>query len=135
MSYEQAAAILEELPSDFLVDVLGEMDKAASRAVLGKMDREDAEEARKFLEYAKDCAGGLMISEFLAYKTDNTIQDVLDDLQANREEYIDYHVLYFYVVDRDNKLIGVLRMHDLLFPSREDRALADNDSFSPQCSS
>ncbi|WP_300464955.1 magnesium transporter [Desulfobacula sp.] len=118
MSSEEAAAILEELPSDHLVDVLGEMDGKSTRAVLAKMDLEDANEARMFLEYAKDCAGGLMISEFLVYKTHQTIQDVLDDLQANREKYIDYHVLYFYVVDQDERLAGVLRMHDLLFPSR-----------------
>ncbi len=121
MSSDQAAAILEELPSDHLVDVLGEMDKASSQAILEKMGEEDAQEARTFLEYAKDCAGGLMISEFLAYRTDQTIQDVFDDLQANRKEYMDYHVLYFYVVDMDQTLVGVLRMHDLLFPSRTTR--------------
>ena len=121
MPSEQAAAIMEELSSDHLVDVLGEMDEDASQAILAKMDREDAEEARMLLEYAPDCAGGLMISEFLVYKIDNTIQDVLDDLQANRSEYVDYHVQYFYVVDREEKLAGVLRMHDLLFPARETR--------------
>jgi magnesium transporter len=121
MPSEQAAAIMEELTSDHLVDVLGEMDEDASRAILAKMDREDAEEARMLLEYAPDCAGGLMISEFLVYKIDNTIQDVLDDLQANRSEYVNYHVQYFYVVDRQEKLAGVLRMHDLLFPARETR--------------
>ncbi|MBC8318162.1 MAG: magnesium transporter [Desulfobulbaceae bacterium] len=119
MPSEQAAAILEELPSDHMVDVLGEMDEDASRAILAKMDRKDAKEARMFLEYAADCAGGLMISEFLSYKTDATIQDVLYDLQANRDEYIDYHVQYFYVVDHEEKLTGVLRMHDLLFPARK----------------
>ncbi len=119
MPSEQAAAIMEELASDHLVDVLGEMDEDASQAILAKMDKEDAEEARMLLEYAPDCAGGLMISEFLVYKTDNTIQDVLDDMQVNRSEYVDYHVLYFYVVDRERKLAGVLRMHDLLFPARE----------------
>ena len=119
MPSEQAAAILEELPSDHMVDVLGEMDEDVSRAILEKMDREDAKEARMFLEYATDCAGGLMISEFLSYKTDDTIQDVLYDLQANRDEYIDYHVQYFYVVDNEEKLTGVLRMHDLLFPARK----------------
>ena len=62
-----------------------------------------------------------MISEFLAYKTDNTIQGVLDDLQVNRSKYADYHVQYFYVIDRDGKLAGVLRMHDLLFPDRDSR--------------
>jgi len=121
MPSEQAAAIMEELTSDHLVDVLGEMDEDASQAILAKMDRKDAEEARMLLEYAPDCAGGLMISEFLVYKIDNTIQDVLDDLQANRSEYVNYHVQYFYVVDRQEKLAGVLRMHDLLFPARETR--------------
>jgi len=121
MPSEQAAAIMEELSSDHLVDVLGEMDEDASQAILAKMDQEDAKEARMLLEYAPDCAGGLMISEFLVYKIDHTIQDVLDDLQANRSEYIDYHVQYFYVVDREEKLTGVLRMHDLLFPARGTR--------------
>ena len=121
MPPEQAAAIMEELPSDHLVDVLGEMDEDASRAILAKMDREDAEEARMLMEYAPDCAGGLMISEFLVYKTDHTIRHVLDDLQANRSEYANYHVQYFYVVDREEKLSGVLRMHDLIFPDRENR--------------
>ena len=121
MPSEQAAAIMEELHSDHLADVLGEMDEDASQAILAKMNREDAEEARMLLEYARDCAGGLMVSEFLVYKSDNTIQDVLDDLQANRSEYADYHVQYFYVVDREGKLAGVLRVHDLRFPARETR--------------
>lgn len=121
MPSERAAAIMEELASDHLVDVLGEMDDAASEAILSKMEREDAEEARMFLEYAPDCAGGLMISEFLAYPQNNTIQDVLDDLQARGSEYAGYHVQYFYVMDDEEKLVGVLRLHDLLFPARTTR--------------
>lgn len=121
MDSEQAAAIMEELDSDYLVDVLGEMDEEASQAILEKMDHEDAEEARMMLEYDSDCAGGIMISEYLVYKADNTIQDVLDDLRNNREEYADYHVLYFYVTDNSERLTGVLRMHDILFPKRATR--------------
>jgi magnesium transporter len=44
---------------------------------------------------------------------------VLDDLQANRSKYIDYHVQYFYIVNPEEKLAGVLRIHDLLFPANE----------------
>ncbi len=116
---EQAAAIMEELDSDHLVDVLSEMDEEASNAILASMEVEEAEEARMMLDYAPDCAGGLMVSEFLVYRTDNTIQDVLDDIQTNREEYADYNVQYVYVVDQNEYLAGVLRMHDLLFPARE----------------
>lgn len=116
---EQAAAIMGELTSDHLVDVLGEMKEDASQAILAKMDRKEAEEAKRLLEYAPDSAGGLMISEFLAYRTDHTIQDLLDDFQANRHQYAHYHVQYFFVVDEQYKLVGVLRMHDLLFHERD----------------
>lgn len=119
MPSDQAAAIMEELDSDHLVDVLGEMDKSTSRAILAEMDQEEAREARMLLEYAPDCAGGLMISEFLSYTSDKSIQDVLDDMQVNREEYSGYHVQYFYVVDGEGKLSGILQMHDLLFPARK----------------
>jgi magnesium transporter len=121
MPSEQAAAIMEEMTSDHIVDVLGEMDEDASQAILSKMHSEEAKEARMLLEYEPDCAGGLMVSEFLAYGIDNTIQDVLNDLQTNRSKYADYHVQYFYVYDLEEKLTGVLRINDLLFPARDTR--------------
>jgi magnesium transporter len=119
MPSDKAAAIMEELTSDHLADVLGEMDKESSQAILEKMDQEGADEARMMMEYPPDCAGGLMISEFLAYNLDKRINDVLDDLRANRDEYMDYHVQYIYVVDQENKLAGVLRIHDLLFQKKD----------------
>ncbi len=115
---EQAAAILEELDSDHLADLLGEMDEEDAEAILERMDPEDAEEARQFMAYPADTAGGLMVSEYLSFPAGMTIAEVLKDLQDNREEYADYHVQYFYVTDDDERLIGVLRMHDLLFPKK-----------------
>lgn len=117
MPASQAAAIMEELSSDHLVDVLGEMDSEVSNDILSQMAPGEANEARKLLAYDPDCAGGLMVSEFLSYSAEKKISDVLKDLQANHEEYSDYHVQYFYVTDTDNKLVGVLRIHDLLFPN------------------
>ncbi len=114
----QAAAIMEELPSDTLVDVLGEMDRDVSDEILSKMTFDDAREARQLMAYDPRCAGGLMISEFLAYSSLCTINEVLEDLKNNSEEYRDYNVQYFYVTDESEKLIGVLRIHDLLFPPK-----------------
>ncbi len=114
----QAAAILEELDSDHVVDILGEMDSDDANAIIGQMNPEDAEEARQFLTYDEDTAGGLMISEFLDYRSNQTVQDVLDDLQTNREEYAEYDVQYIYITDSAGQLEGVLRMRDLLFPQR-----------------
>ena len=113
-----AAAILEELDSDHVVDLLGELDAADADAIIGQMTPEDAEEARQFLQYPADTAGGLMISEYLDYHSEQTVQDVLDDFQANRDEYSTYNVQYLFVTDSRDRLEGVLRMRDLLFPLR-----------------
>jgi len=113
-----AAAILEELDSDHVVDLLGELDAADADAIIGQMAPEDAKEARQFLQYPADTAGGLMISEYLDYHSEQTVQDVLDDFQTNRDEYSTYNVQYLFVTDNQDRLEGVLRMRDLLFPLR-----------------
>lgn len=115
---QQAAAILEELDSDHVVDLLGELDDEDADAIIEQMAPEDAEEARKFLQYAPATAGGLMISEYLDFRSSQSVQDVLDDFQNNREEYAYYDVQYLYITDEQNRLEGVLRMRDLLFPKR-----------------
>ncbi|SHJ60926.1 magnesium transporter [Malonomonas rubra DSM 5091] len=118
---EQAAAILEELDSDHIADLLGELDQDDANAIIEQMDPEEAEEARQFLTYAADTAGGLMLSEYLDFRGDQRVQDVLDDLQENREDYAYYDVQYLYVTDDENRLRGVLRMRDLLFPKRTEK--------------
>ncbi len=115
---EDAAAILEELDSDHVADLLGELDDEDATAIIDRMDPEEAEEARQFLTYDADTAGGLMISEYLDFKADQKVKDVLDNLQDNREEYADYDVQYLFVTDERDRLQGVLRMRDLLFPRR-----------------
>ena len=112
----EAAAILEELDSDHVVDLLGEMDEENVDAIIDQMKPEDAQEARQFLKYPEDTAGGMMISEVLSYPEGLTVRKLLDDLQQNREKYAGYHVQYIYVADRSQKLVGVLHLHDLLFP-------------------
>lgn len=119
LSPGEAAAIMEELASDHVVDLLGEIDAEDGRAIIQHMSPEDAREARQFLQFAPDTAGGIMISEFLDFKSYQTVQDVLDDFQTNHDEYAHYDVQYLYVTDDNNRLEGVLRMRDLLFPRRQ----------------
>jgi magnesium transporter len=115
---DEAAAILEELDSDHVVDLLGEMDQENVTAIIDQMKPEDAREARQFLKYPEDTAGGIMISEVLSYPAELTIRELLVDLRKNREKYVDFHVQYLYVTDRRQRLLGVLRLHDLLFPEQ-----------------
>jgi magnesium transporter len=115
---DTAAAILEELDSDHVADLLGELDVDDVNAIIEHMEPDDAREARHLLAYEQDSAGGLMISEYLDFRESHTIGDVLQNMQANHEQYADYHVQYLYVTDDQRRLSGVLRLRDLLFPNR-----------------
>ncbi len=114
---ERAAAIVEELPSDRRADLLAQLGSSESEAILDEMEPAEARDARQLLAYPSDCAGGLMITEFLAYRAEQTVTDVRQDLERNRERYAGYDVQYLYVLGEAEALVGVLRMRDLLFPS------------------
>jgi len=109
-----AAAILHELPSDSQADLLSAVGAEPAEAILACMEPEQASDARKLSGYADDQAGGLMNTEYLAYPEYTTVGGVVDDLRANAEEYAAYNVQYIYVVSRRGRLVGVLRIRDLL---------------------
>lgn len=115
----QAAAIVNEMPSDEQVDLLGELDAHEAAAIIQEMETEEAEDVRQLIRYPPDTAGGLMVTEYLAYPDTYRVVDVLDDVRAHAEKYAEYDVQYIYVTSRDGTLVGVLRLRDLLFSPKD----------------
>jgi magnesium transporter len=113
-----AADILDELPSDVGADIVAELDTDFAEAVYAEMSQEDADDLRELSNYEWDEAGGLMITELLSYPADFSVQSVIADMRDRAEEYRDYQVQYAYVIDADGKILGVLRLRDLLLASR-----------------
>ena len=94
----------ETLPADEAADLIGELGTHATERVLHHIDDENELVLRDLLSYPEDTAGGLMVSEFLCFRSGQKIRDVIDDLQENREEYTYYNVQYMYVVDDAGRL-------------------------------
>lgn len=113
-----AARIIEELPSDAQADLIGELDEDDAGAILGELSDLDASDVRRLASYPADVAGGLMVTEYLAYPAHATITEVINDLGDNADKYADYDIQYAYVTDGEGRLIGVLRMRDLLLSQR-----------------
>lgn len=110
----EAAAIFDEMDSDEQVDVLGELHEDDAEAILQKMDPEEALDTRERMQYDGDTAGGLMITEYLAYHNDDTVRHVTVDLQEHAELYGEYEVRYVYTIDHDGNLTGVVPMRSIL---------------------
>lgn len=120
----EAAAIVSELPSNEQADVISRLSIFEASAILEAMPPDQARDTRRLLAYPPDSAGGLMITEYLSYHDNLTVGDVLDDLRAHAERYRQFDVQYAYVVSVEGRLVGVLRMRELLLSSPRERLSA-----------
>lgn len=115
---ETAAAIIDELPSNLQADLIGELEEEDATAILDQMEPVAAAATLRLSQYEDDEAGGLMVTELLKYPVTWTGAQVIADLGDNADRYRDYDVQYAYLVDTDERLVGVLRMRDLLLSKR-----------------
>jgi magnesium transporter len=110
-----AAAILSKLPDSERADLLGEVEEPQVEAILRAMRPDAARNTRTLRDYPADMAGGLMTLDCLVYPASATVAQVVGDMRIHRERYRDFVVQYAFVTTHDRKLIGVLRLRDLLF--------------------
>jgi len=115
---DHAARILDVVPSDSQADYISDIETDDRERILEAMLPEEAEDARRLLEYKDDVAGGLMRTEFLAYPEDMTIEGLLEALRNIGEDVRNYEIQYIYVTDRTGTLVGVLQLRDILLRSR-----------------
>ena len=130
---ENAAAILNEMDSDDQADVLGEMKMNDAEAILAEMEPAEAKDARRLMQYEDDEAGGLMMTETLAFEEDATVSEVLEKLSAAAESGEQFQVREVYVVSRWARLIGVVRLNEIAL-SRRSTQLAEIVTPSPYVS-
>ncbi len=120
MSADQAADILEEIEPDDATDILYEVEQSdpdIAGTILVEMEPIEAAEIRELMAYAPDSAGGLMTPAFVAVFPDLRADATVAALRqvAEQAETINY----VYVVDRDERLIGVLSLHSLVLSRPE----------------
>ncbi len=114
MEPRNAASIVEKMESADRADVLGVLKEDEANAILDEMAPEQAASARHLMAYPPDTAGGLMITEYMAFGEKSTVGDVVAKLRAQSERFADYQVQYVYVVSARGVLKGVLRLRDIL---------------------
>ena len=115
-----AAAALAWFPSNEQADLLAKLDPAHAEAIVALLPAEAANRVRKLRPYPADTAGGLMVAEYLAYRDDVSVTDVIEDLREHANRYSRYQVQYVFITDAADRLIGVLRLRDLLLLERNE---------------
>lgn len=109
------ADLLDEMEPDEAADILGDLPPAQAAVVLGQM--EDADEVRPLLGYPDETAGGLMTTSFVALRRQTTAEQAIQFIrEVSPTSDIPY---YLYVVDRWQKLNGVIGFRELVIARPE----------------
>lgn len=119
---EKAADIIEEMPPDEAADVLSDLPTERAKEILEHVEREEAEDIQELLGHEEDTAGGLMTNVYIAYPPQMTVKEATERFKTDARE-VD-NAYYIYVVDKEEKLIGIASLRELLL-AESDSLLAD----------
>lgn len=107
-----AIDVLNYMHDDDVADFLGALPEKTKELYLNKMDKEDAQDVIQLLKFEEQTAGAIMTTEFVSISSTETVKHVLEQL---REEAPDAETIYYlYVVDSNQKLVGVVSLRDLI---------------------
>ena len=122
--------MIDEMVSDEATDIAAELDEEQLKDVLEKIDKEDSKEIKQLLEYDEDSAGGLMQTEIIAVNAEMKRDEMIEYIRENYEDVENIH--YIFVVDDDNRLIGILEVTRLLLakPQRQAKDIMDKEVIS-----
>ncbi len=103
--------IFSELDYDYAADLLAELPEEVAEKVLGSLSHKDAFEIRRLMRYSPDSAGGIMDPVVISVPADATIAETVNKIRAAE---IDEDFYFIYVVDRDGRFLGEVRLRLLL---------------------
>lgn len=122
-----AAKILEELPSDLQTEILSAMNATSAigilrqfeeplrQEMLHRLDNPMGATLRRALRYSPNTAGSLADPQVFTLPPDIAVEEAIDRLRT----YGQKAMYYVYIIDRDNKLEGVVTMRQLLIDTSE----------------
>ncbi len=113
-----AAEILRRTGKYHAADIFRRLPAEISKTVIPLLDQDFSKDMAEMLAYPRESAGRLMHTDFLAFRSDSKVRDVIQRLRQMARRQLPA-ATYCYVVDAANALLGVLNMRDLLLASAE----------------
>ena len=118
------AAIMEELDSAYAASIFHKLtpqqtssmfrffSSDSKKKFLSFLDKDLSVKIGEILNYPSESAGRVMQPNFLSFRSDIRVREVIHKLRSLAKSHVP--TTYCYVVDHENKLIGILNMRDLI---------------------
>ena len=108
----RAAGLLGDMDPDDAADIVRDLSYEKAETLLRLMGVEDATEIRRLLGYKDGTAGGMMTTQFVAVKADNTVGETIEVLRELDDDHPTVH--YVYVLNDYDEFVGVLSLRTLV---------------------
>lgn len=112
MEPAELAAIAADVDEDDAADLLQDLPEARVEEVLQAMDAQERLRVESIMAYPEDTAGGLMSLDIISIRGDVSLEVVVRYLRQRGEIPVKTNRLF--VVDRENRYRGEVRLADLL---------------------
>jgi magnesium transporter len=112
LSEQNARLLLEEMQPDDLVDLMQSISQEVRRSVWEHLSDSAKKETLFLLRFDEDDAAGLMTPRYSAIPLGKTVAETIRFIRNNAAEA--ETIYYIYVVDKLNRLKGVLSIRQLL---------------------
>ena len=113
LNSDQIGDILTNINSDDIVDFIEEMPSNLVVKILHSADSGTRKDINHLLNYKENSAGSLMTTEFVQLKADETVQQAISRIRKTGREA--ETISYLFVTDNNRKLVGTLKLKDLVF--------------------
>jgi len=127
-SPQEARAWLRLLPPDDVADVIQATEIDERERLLSLLDDAARREVVALLAYAEDDAGGLMNPRYARLRPEMSVDEAASYLRRQARDHAET-LYYVYVLDVDQKLLGVISFRDLFMapPDRKVRDIMQTD--------
>ena len=112
LSTANASDIIEEMSLSEAADLLGDLPKDRAEGILKEMEKDTADDMKELLAHPEENAGGLMTTSFLSFGPAVKAGEAMEKIRLEAED-MDL-IYYLYVLDREEHILGVLTLRDLL---------------------
>lgn len=120
--FQDIIDLFSYMSNDDIADILGNLPIKTRKDLLKMMKKNDTKQLQELLGYDEDSAGGIMTTEYIALKSDLTIEEALKKIREIGPETEVIEIIF--VLDKNKKLIGTADLRDILLAS-EDKRLID----------
>lgn len=117
MPASDIAAVVKPLEADDIADLVGSLPEEVSQEVVALLDNADQADVRSMLSFPDGSVGALMDMEFVSVREDTSLEAVQRLLR--RRKTLPPHTNQIFVVDRSNRLQGLLSLSRLVLGDPE----------------